>query len=106
MAGDYGASLAIACGAAGGKVKPVLPWPDLRDAHVIVAYDAGVRPVAAMHAQRVSSTRLRAPRHTAWARQEGAPVKKGSQPVGFFSIGSAELKGGAERLRAGATARS
>ena len=29
MAGDYGASLAIACGAAGGKVKPVLPWPDL-----------------------------------------------------------------------------
>ena len=49
MAGDYGASLAIAGGAAGGKVKPVLPWPDLRDAHVIVAYDAGVRLVAAMH---------------------------------------------------------
>ena len=60
MAGDYGASLAIACGADGGKVKPVLPWPDLRDAHVIVAYDAGVRLVAAMHAQRVSKTRLRA----------------------------------------------
>ena len=76
MAGDYGASLAIACGAAGGKVKPVLPWPDLRDAHVIVAYDAGVRPVAAMHAQRVSSTRLRAS-SPPWARQEGAPVKKG-----------------------------
>ena len=66
MAGDYGASLAIACGAAGGKVKPVLPWPDLRDAHVIVAYDACVRPVAAMHAQRVSSTRLvRASSHRA-----------------------------------------
>ena len=78
MAGDYGASLAIACGADGGKVKPVLPWPDLRDAHVIVAYDAGVRPAAAMHAQRVSSTRLvRASSHHAWARQEGAPVKKG-----------------------------
>ena len=105
MAGDYGASLAIACGAAGGKVKPVLPWPDLRDAHVIVAYNAGVRPVAAMHAQRVSSTRLvRASSPPGPAKR--ARLSKGWQPVGFFSIGFAELKGGAERLRAGATARS
>ena len=59
MAGDYGASLAIAGGAAGGKVKPVLPRPDLRQADVVVACDAGVRLDAAVHAQHVSKTRIR-----------------------------------------------
>ena len=39
----HAASLAVACGAASGKVKPMPPWPDLRHANVFVPCDAGVR---------------------------------------------------------------